>query len=102
MRTSVFATVAVVLGLSASSAFAVPLVPSGVDVPASAAEQAQASERYHRNCRWRDGRWVVNLGVGRVVLCRPNRPGRDWRWHSDGPRHGWYNDRRRAWHNNRW
>jgi hypothetical protein len=65
-------------------------------------ELAQAW-RYHRNCGWRGGRWVIDLGAGRIVACRPNRPrGADWHWRSEGPRHGWYHRRDRRWHFDRW
>lgn len=87
----------------------------GATVPASAIPlsdrapaQAQsvvhdiASWRYHNNCGWRGGRWVVDLGGGKLVICRPNRPGRDYVWRDEGPRHGWYNRNRKVWHFNNW
>jgi hypothetical protein len=75
-----------------------PLHPSGV--PIENGFQLAASWRYDDNCAWRDGRWVVDLGIGRLVLCRPTRPGRDWNWRNDGRRQGWYDRRRNVWHNN--
>ena len=102
MRISKIAAVALGLGLSATSANAIPTLRLVGEQKTSAVEEAQSSWRYHNRCGWRGGRWVVELGGGGLVLCRPNRPGREWRWHSDGGRHGWYNDRRRRWHHNRW
>jgi hypothetical protein len=64
--------------------------------------QQVASWRYHQNCGWRDGRWVVDLGGARFVACRPNRPSREYSWHREGNREGWYDSRRRSWHYNNW
>ena len=46
--------------------------------------------------------WTVDLGEGRVVACRPVRPHGAWRWHREGEREGWYDNRRRAWHYDKW
>ena len=64
--------------------------------------QPVASWRYHQKCGWRGGRWVVDLGAGRIIACRPNRPGRDYIWRNEGPRQGWYRPRDRRWNFNRW
>ena len=54
------------------------------------------------DCRWVDNRWTYQRGDRRLV-CRPNRPaGLGWRWYREGPRFGWYNDRRREWNFNGW
>lgn len=60
--------------------------------------QPVASWRYDDNCAWRDGRWVVDLGIGSVVLYRPTRPSRDWNWRNDGRRQGWHDRRLNVWH----
>lgn len=67
----------------------------------SIVEQA-ASWRYHRGCAWRGDRWIVDIGRGKIVTCRPFRPGPGFVWYSEGNRQGWYDKRRRAWHNNNW
>jgi hypothetical protein len=30
--------------------------------------------------------------------CRPVRPGRDWGWHTEGGRSGWWHRRDHRWH----
>ena len=64
--------------------------------------QPVASWRYHRECVWNGSGWSIDLGDGRVVLCRPYRPNREWYWHTEGPRHGWYHRKRNVWHYNKW
>ena len=64
--------------------------------------QTVASWRYHDNCSWSGGRWVVGLGGSRVVACRPIRPSRDYEWHREGGREGWYQSREHHWHNDKW
>lgn len=82
---------------------AAPLAPGKPAAPDMAPfAQPVASWRYHRNCGWRGGRWVVDLGAGKIVACRPNRPGRDYVWRDEGPRHGWYHRRERRWFFNKW
>ena len=87
-----------VLGLSVGGALAFTTAASAAPLPtikhseASIVEHAQGW-RYHRGCGWNGSRWVVDLGAGRFVICRPNRPGRGWVWRSDGPRQGWWNPR---------
>jgi hypothetical protein len=54
------------------------------------------------DCVWVDNRWTYQRGDKRLV-CRPNRPeGRDWNWHREGNRYGWYNPRNKSWHYNNW
>jgi hypothetical protein len=60
------------------------------------------SWRYSDRCGWSGGRWILDLGQGRLVGCRPVRPSGDWRWNRDGNREGWYDNRRRAWHYDKW
>ncbi len=88
------------------SATAGQAAPTTIGTPAASAAapltQTVASWRYHRNCSWRSGRWVVDLGVGKIIACRPNRPGRDYVWRDEGPRRGWYRPRDRRWYFNRW
>jgi hypothetical protein len=64
--------------------------------------QPVASWRYDRRCAWRGGRWVVDLNEGKVLLCRPERPGRQWAWRAENGRQGWYDRRRQLWHYNGW
>lgn len=61
-----------------------------------------ASWQYHANCGWRNGKWVVDLGAGKIVICRPNRPSRDYIWYKSGSREGWYDRRKKSWHNKDW
>lgn len=92
---------ALVTCLTATIADAAPTVVATDIAPAGVVEKAQ-SWRYHNDCSWRGGRWVADLGVGRLVICRPHRPGRDYQWRSEGRRQGWYDNRRRSWHHNQW
>ena len=101
MRALPIVGAALFAGLSATAASAMPAIPPSPDSGAGLVLPVH-SWRYHNNCGWRDGRWVVDLGAGKFVVCRPNRPGRDYRWHREGQRHGWYDPRRRSWHNERW
>jgi hypothetical protein len=96
MRIGSAAVSAFILGLTGSGASGMPSLPSyDMGIPHF---QPVASWRYDDNCAWRDGRWTVDMGIGRVVLCRPTRPGREWTWRNDGRRQGWYDRRRNAWH----
>ena len=89
------------LTTTASSAMALPtLSPQDVRTPLGI--ERVASWRYDDNCGWRGGRWIVDLGTGKLVSCRPRRPDRAYSWHREGGREGWYDGRRRAWHNNNW
>jgi hypothetical protein len=99
MRAFSIAASAFILGVTGTVATAVPVFPPH-GLPIDGRLQPVASWRYHDNCAWRDGRYIVDLGIGRVVLCRPTRPGRDWNWRNDGRRQGWYDRRRNVWHEN--
>lgn len=101
MKAILLATSATLLGLSAAGASALPVTKVDKPEGASLVEPVHAW-RYHRNCGWRGGRWVVDLGGGRLVVCRPYRPGRAWVWRDEGPRHGWYHPRDRRWSFDRW
>ena len=59
--------------LSGQSAVALP-VPAIDTIATERPAELVASWRYHNNCAWQGGRWVVDLGTGRLVICRPNRP----------------------------
>lgn len=97
MRSSGIIAVALVGIFAASSAEAVPL--AGSKPEASGKIEIAHAWRYHRGCSWRDGRWVVDLGAGRLVVCRPHRPrGHDWTWHRDGGHEGWWHRRHHRWH----
>lgn len=92
-----------VLALSVGGALALTTAASAAPLPTIERSEAGVVEkvqgwRYHRGCGWDGRRWVVDLGAGRIVVCRPNRPGRGWVWRSDGPRQGWYHPGRRHWH----
>lgn len=102
-----------IMGAAAALAMSVTLVqaaPTSATKPTAPATgidamplvQPIASWRYHKNCGWRGGRWVVDLGAGRIIACRPNRPGRDYVWRNEGPRHGWYRPRDRRWYFDKW
>ena len=86
--------------ISAATASALPTLPPATH-DAYSAIQPVASWQYHRNCGWQGGRYIVDLGVGRIVACRPYRPSREYAWRSADGRDGWYNNRRRAWHDER-
>jgi hypothetical protein len=45
---------------------------------------------------------AIHLGAGNLMLCRPNRPGRNYNWRREGNREGWYDRRARTWHFDRW
>ena len=92
---------ATLLVAGAAGASALPLVKADQLPPDSTVQQI-ASWRYHQNCGWQSGRWVVDLGAGRIVACRPNRPGRNYGWRNEGARQGWYDGRARSWHYNNW
>lgn len=83
---------------TAGLASAAQALPVGEPAQDSTLVQPVASWRYHRNCGWHEGRWTVDLGGGRIVVCRPMRPSRDWVWRDEGPRHGWYHPGRKEWH----
>ena len=82
-------------------ALALP-VGNPVHIGSDANVQQIASWRYSNACAWNGSGWRVDAGNGRIVACRPNRPGRNWNWHSEGNRHGWYDSRQRTWHHNNW
>jgi hypothetical protein len=90
-----------VLGLSAQSTAALPRPPLDQLAPIPLIENV-ASWRYHNNCGWQGGRWVVDLGAGKFVVCRPNRPSRDYNWRREGNREGWYDRRSKGWHFDKW
>ena len=47
----------------------------------------------------RDERGWHHMRGDRRVSCRPARPhGREWNWHNDGGRYGWWHRRDRRWH----
>lgn len=46
----------------------------------------------------RDDRGWHRMNGHRRVTCRPARPGRDWGWHSEGGRSGWWHRREHRWH----
>lgn len=96
-------SIAAALLASATAAQAAPVALEKPAAPAAAPlAQQVASWRYHERYGWRGGRWVVDLGAGRIVACRPHRPGRDYVWRNEGPRHGWYHRRERRWFFDRW
>lgn len=90
--------------LSVPAAQAAPVMPGAAPRAMIDGQNTveQAQYRYHRNCGWRGGRWVVDLGAGKLVVCRPNRPGRNYIWREEGKRRGWYNPRQRQWHFHNW
>ena len=102
MKRALIAASLGILGFSASGASALPAM--GVpDKPETRSQvEPVASWRYHRNCGWNSGRWIVDLGGGRIVDCRPMRPGRDYVWRDEGSHHGWWHSRERRWHFNNW
>ena len=101
MRTFTYATALTVLGLSTGSSAAFPAPRLG-DLPQALPIERVASWRYHDNCGWQGGRWVVDLGAGRLVLCRPIRPDRSYDWRRERNREGWYNRRSRTWYFDKW
>lgn len=46
----------------------------------------------------RDDRGWHYLRGDRRVVCRPARPSRDWGWHTEGGRSGWWHIREHRWH----
>ena len=101
MRQIMSAAAALLVSMTAVQA--APTTNNKPDVrEAATLAQPIASWRYHQRCGWRGGRWVIDLGAGRIVACRPNRPGRDYIWRDAGPRQGWCRPRDRRWYFNRW
>ena len=90
------------LPLGATGALALPAGQAPTTASPAADVHQIASWRYHANCGWQGGRWVFDQGGGKLVVCRPNRPGRDYVWRDEGPRHGWYHRRDHTWHFNNW
>jgi hypothetical protein len=92
-----------------SAAVAGSAVLAALAMPAAAAPQlsplaADASivHQARSDCRWVDNKWTYRKG-DKVIVCRPDRPrGRDWTWHREGNRFGWWNRANRAWHHNAW
>ncbi len=103
LKKTAIAAGALALGLVASAASAAP-VSGARDNPAAGegiVEQAQGY-RYRRDCVWVNGDWRYGR-PGAYVSCRPYRPiGPGWTWYSEGGRHGWYHQRRKTWHHNKW
>ena len=97
----ILAIAAALLASGSVGASAAPHVKPNQSTPDTAIVPV-ASWRYHENCGWRSGRWIVDLGAGRIVACRPNRPDRNYVWRNEGARQGWYDRRTRAWHYNNW
>ena len=87
--------------VAASHDFAVPGI-GPVNTGGISAVTTVASWGYDENCGRSGGRWVVGLGGSRVVACRPIRPSRDYEWHREGGREGWYQSREHHWHNDKW
>lgn len=54
------------------------------------------------DCSWVNGGWFYRNGAQRFVVCRPDRPGRDYSWRREGRQFGWYHPQRREWHNRNW
>ena len=96
MKTTLGLAALATIGLAglSTSATALPLPAAGTAAPS--AVEPVAVWRYHAKCGWREGRWVVDLGAGKLVVCRPNRPGKAWVWHKEGNREGWWDRRRKA------
>jgi hypothetical protein len=101
MKRTILAATLLSIALPTVSALAAPVVKLG-ETAANPLVQTVASWRYAQNCGWNNGRWVVDIGRGKIIACRPNRPGRDYAWHREGNREGWYDNRRRAWHYDKW
>lgn len=95
---SIISAVVLTSGM-AGAAVALPAGPAAKPVTGASLVHETAPWRYHRGCSWRDGRWVVDLGAGKLVVCRPNRPrGGSWMWHREGGREGWWDRRHKRWH----
>ena len=45
----------------------------------------------------RDDRGWHQMRGDRRVVCRPARPGREWGWHTEGGRSGWWHRREHRW-----
>ena len=88
--------------LSAGAAMAAPVIQTYTSTADHPLVQQVRNWRYNERCGWGGGHWTVDLGEGRVVACRPVRPHGAWRWHREGEREGWYDNRRRAWHYDKW
>ena len=97
MKFKALILVSLTSAITASAASAVPVVGVGA-LDQSTLVQPVASWQYHRNCGWQGGRYIVDLGAGRIVSCRPNRPSREYSWRSFEGREGWYSNRRKTWH----
>jgi hypothetical protein len=46
----------------------------------------------------RDDRGWHRMHHNRRVTCRPVRPSREWGWHTEGGRSGWWHQKERRWH----
>ncbi len=101
MKQTMLAAALLGLTLAAGSAMAAPVVKLG-ETAGSPLVQNVASWRYHENCGWAGGRWVVDIGAGKIVACRPRRPEGNYRWRREGNHEGWYDNRRRAFHYDKW
>lgn len=103
MSKTVMAAALVLAGgfLSSGAALAAPVSNMGNAIERSSAVETVQSWRYRRDCVWVNGGWHYGR-PGKYVVCRPHNPGRGWVWHSEGPRHGWYNQRRKEWHYRNW
>ena len=86
--------------MSIGSAQAAPTsLPGAQPTNSTLVEKTQA---FRRNCVWINNGWRYKRGSSYVV-CRPYRPsGRGWVWHREGDRFGWWDPRRRSWHNREW
>ena len=93
---------AVLLALPSTGALAASIPSNPGDRASQSLVEPVASWRYNNNCSWQGGRWAVDLGGGKLVVCRPNRPGRDYSWRREGQRNGWYHRNERRWHHNNW
>jgi hypothetical protein len=101
MKNTILLAAALGLMVPAGSAMAAPVVKFS-DAGGNSLVQHVASWRYHDNCGWSGGRWVVDLGAGKIVACRPRRPEGNWGWRHEGNHEGWYDKRRSAWHYDKW
>ena len=82
-------------GLALTPASAAPIGVNAQQLPASNVLQVRA------DCSWVNGGWFYRNGA-RFVVCRPDSPGRGYRWHREGNRFGWYNSSRREFHHRNW
>lgn len=95
-----FSTIAILgattLAISASTALAAP--GAGLGSQPGAASNIIQVHGVHRTCQLGPAGWHRNPRRGVRIACRPSRPrGAYWMWHSEGPRHGWYNRREKRW-----